>query len=114
MFTYSHEEGTSAHEYPDDIPDDIKVKRMTELMETQQEISFDKNVSRIGQTFKVLFDRKEGDYFVGRTQYDSPEVDNEVLISAENNNYVRIGDFANVSIINAEPFDLIGQIAQEQ
>ncbi len=112
VFTYSHEEGTSAHEYPDDIPDEIKVKRMTELMETQQEISFDKNVSRIGQTFKVLFDRKEGDYFIGRTQYDSPEVDNEVLVSAIDKTYLRIGDFADVSIINAEPFDLIGKLTK--
>ena len=112
VFTYSHEEGTIAHDLPDDISEELKQQRMSQLMESQQEISFEKNVAKIGKTYRVLFDRKEGDYFVGRTQYDSPEVDNEVLVSATDNTYLRIGDFADVSIVNAEPFDLIGKLVK--
>jgi len=79
VFTYSHEEDTSAFLLKDDVPDEIKAERANILMEIQQQISFDKNLSKIGQRHKVLFDRKEGEYFIGRTQHDSPEVDNEVL-----------------------------------
>lgn len=109
VFTYSHEEDTSAYELEDDIPEDIKVDRSNRLMEIQQDISFEKNLEKVGKRFRVLIDRKEGDYFIGRTEYDSPEVDNEVLISAEEN-YARIGDFAEVEITNAEAYDLYGKI----
>ena len=107
VFQYSHEEGTRAHDLEDDVAPDIKKERADTLMEIQQEISYEKNVDKIGKTFKVLFDRKEGGYFVGRTEYDSPEVDNEVLVDA-NEHYVRIGDFAQVEIFDAEEFDLYG------
>jgi ribosomal protein S12 methylthiotransferase len=110
VFQYSHEEDTSAHMLEDDVPADIKASRANRLMDIQREISYDHNASKIGNTFKVLIDRKEGEYFIGRTEYDSPEVDNEVLINAEEN-FVRIGDFANVSIIEAEEYDLFGEIA---
>ena len=78
-------------------------------MELQSQISFDNNQEKIGKTFKVLFDRKEGEYFIGRTEFDSPDVDNEVLIKAENT-YVRIGDFSQVKIISADHYDLYGEI----
>lgn len=109
VFTYSHEENTHAHTLADDIPTDIKQKRAEELMALQEEISLKKNKAKVGSTIKVLFDRKEGEYFIGRTEADSPEVDNEVLISAKNN-FVRVGDFAQVKIIEAESFDLIAQL----
>jgi ribosomal protein S12 methylthiotransferase len=109
VFTYSHEEGTIAHDFEDDVPDEVKAARANALMEVQQDISFQKNLNKIGNTYKVLFDRKDGDHFVGRTEYDSPEVDNEVLIDAKTD-YIRIGDFAEVEIQNAEPFDLFGKV----
>jgi ribosomal protein S12 methylthiotransferase len=109
VFMYSHEEDTSAHEMEDDIPDEVKADRSNRLMEIQQEISFEKNLAKLGHSYKVLIDRKEGEYFIGRTEYDSPEVDNEVLIPAESN-YTRVGDFAMVEIINAEAYDLYGKI----
>jgi ribosomal protein S12 methylthiotransferase len=111
VFTYSHEENTHAHTLADDVPADIKQKRAEELMALQEEISLKKNQEKIGKTLKVLFDRKEGDYFIGRTEADSPEVDNEVLVNA-NLNFVRIGDFANIEITSAESFDLMGQVAK--
>jgi len=109
VFTYSHEEDTTAHTLNDDVPDEVKAERANRLMEIQQQISFDKNLAKIGQTYKVLFDRKEGDHFIGRTQHDSPEVDNEVLVEASDT-YIRVGDFANVEIINTEAFDLYGKL----
>ncbi len=109
VFTYSHEENTHAHSLADDIPAEVKQKRAEELMALQEEISFKKNKVKVGQTLKVLFDRKEGEYFIGRTEADSPEVDNEVLVSAKDN-FVRVGDFAQVEIIEAEPFDLIAKL----
>jgi ribosomal protein S12 methylthiotransferase len=109
VFTYSHEENTHAHTLVDDVPAEEKQRRAEELMALQEEISLSKNQEKIGQTLKVLFDRKEGNYFVGRTEADSPEVDNEVLVDASSN-FVRVGDFANVSITQAESFDLIGEI----
>ncbi|MFK7933454.1 MAG: 30S ribosomal protein S12 methylthiotransferase RimO [Saprospiraceae bacterium] len=109
VFQYSHEENTSAFELEDDVPAEVKADRANRLMEIQQEIALDKNVAKIGQTLKVLFDRKEGGYFVGRTEADSPEVDNEVLVDAKEN-YVRIGDFAMVEITNAEEYDLYGTV----
>jgi ribosomal protein S12 methylthiotransferase len=111
VFTYSHEENTHAHTLADDVPDDVKQKRAEELMALQEEISLKKNQEKVGKTLKVLFDRKEGDYFIGRTEADSPEVDNEVLVNA-NLNFVRIGDFANIEITSAESFDLMGQVAK--
>ena len=106
IFTYSHEEGTHSHTLADDIPQEVKDERAATIMEIQQDISAQVNKSRVGQTLKVLIDRKEGNHFIGRTEFDSPEVDNEVLIPAEN--YVRIGDFVQVKITSAEEFDLYG------
>lgn len=105
VFTYSHEENTHAHTLIDDVPAEEKQRRAEELMALQEDISLRKNQAKIGQTFKVLFDRKEGAYFVGRTEADSPEVDNEVLVKAAEN-FVRLGDFANIEITEAESFDL--------
>ncbi len=109
VFQYSHEEGTRAYELPDDVPAEVKAERAGRLMEIQQEISRELNRQKIGKTFKTLFDRKEGGYFIGRTEFDSPEVDNEVLTPAAGN-YVRIGDFAPVRITDAEEFDLFGEV----
>ncbi len=111
VFTYSHEENTHAHTLVDDVPAEIKQNRAEELMALQEEISIQKNNAKIGKTIKVLFDRKEGDYFIGRTEADSPEVDNEVLVDARTN-FARLGDFAKVKITQAESFDLIGQILE--
>ena len=109
VFQYSHEENTIAHQMEDDISVELKAERANQLMEIQREISLEKNEAKIGKRFKVLFDRKEGGYFIGRTEGDSPEVDNEVLVNAKDH-YVRIGDFAEVEIINAEEFDLFGKV----
>jgi len=109
VFTYSHEENTHAHSLEDDVPAIEKQRRAEELMALQEEISLAKNQEKIGQTIKVLFDRKEGNYFIGRTEADSPEVDNEVLVEASAN-FVRLGDFANVLVTGAESFDLIGKV----
>lgn len=110
-FTYSHEEKTHAHSLIDDVPDEVKQERADAVMEIQQGISFEKNQEKIGQTFKVLIDKKDGGYFVGRTQFDSPEVDNEVLIDASKH-YATVGSFVNVQIDSAEDFDLYGQIVK--
>jgi ribosomal protein S12 methylthiotransferase len=110
VFTYSHEENTSAYKLEDDIPQEVKEQRAAELMEIQSAISFELNQEKVGQTFKVLIDRKEGASFIGRTEFDSPEVDNEVMIPAQKN-YLRIGDFASVTITNASEFDLEGTLA---
>ncbi len=110
-FTYSHEEKTSAYSLIDDVPDEIKQQRADAIMEIQQGISFDKNQEKIGNTYKVLIDKKDGDYFVGRTEYDSPEVDNEVLIDASVD-YATVGSFVNVQIDTAEDFDLYGHIVK--
>lgn len=109
-FTYSHEENTSAFVLEDDVPQEEKEKRVEEIMELQSQISWEKNQEKIGKTFKCLFDRKEGAYFVGRTEFDSPDVDNTVLVSAENT-YISVGDFAEVRITSAEEFDLYGELA---
>jgi len=109
IFTYSHEEQTHSFSMPDNVADEIKQERADAVMELQQEISYELNQARIGQTLKVLFDRKEGDYFIGRSQYDSPEVDNEVLVKASQ--YVRLGDFATIKITDASEFDLYGELA---
>lgn len=109
VFQYSHEENTRAFDLPDDVPAEVKAERAQRLMEVQQEISLRKNQAKIGKVYRTLFDRKEGKYFIGRTEADSPEVDNEVLVPAKNN-YVRLGDFANVRITGAEEFDLYGEL----
>ncbi|MDX1913742.1 MAG: TRAM domain-containing protein, partial [Saprospiraceae bacterium] len=113
VFQYSHEENTRAYDFSDDIPDTVKAERAQRLMEVQQEISLRKNEAKIGQVFRTLFDRKEGRYFIGRTEADSPEVDNEVLVPAKNN-YVRLGDFADVRIVEAEEFDLYGELTENK
>ena len=109
VFMYSHEENTIAHNVEDDISAEVKQERANRIMEIQMGISLARNEAKVGKTFKVLFDRKEGEYFVGRTEYDSPEVDNEVLVLAKDN-YVRIGDFADIKIIDATEYDLYGEL----
>jgi ribosomal protein S12 methylthiotransferase len=106
-FTYSHEEKTHAHQLNDDVPEEVKQERVDAIMGVQQYISYEKNQDKIGQTFKVLIDKKEGDFFIGRTEFDSPEVDNEVLLDA-NTDYATPGSFVNVKIDRAEDFDLYG------
>ena len=108
VFPYSHEEDTFAGEtYEDNIPDEIKQQRASGIMAIQQEISAEINAQKIGLTMKVIIDRKEGEYFIGRTEFDSPEVDGEVLIKAEK---LETGHFYNVKIISADDFDLYGEI----
>lgn len=109
IFTYSHEENTHAFELNDDVPAEVKKERAEGIMDIQQGISRELNEQKIGSTFRVLFDRKEGNYFVGRTEFDSPEVDNEILVNAAEH-YIRIGDFANVKITSAQEFDLFGEV----
>lgn len=109
IFTYSHEENTHAFKLVDDIPDEVKKERAEEIMAVQQDISFEINQQKVGNEFKVLIDRKEGGYYVGRTEFDSPEVDNEVLIDASAN-YCRIGDFVQAKIFKAEEFDLYAAV----
>jgi len=110
-FTYSHEENTHAYNLEDDVPEDIKLQRANEIMEIQSQISWELNQDKIGKEFKVVIDRKEGNYFVGRTEYDSPDVDNEVLIDATKT-YLKTGEFTKVKIIEAEDFDLYGEVTQ--
>ena len=109
VFTYSHEENTHAHLLVDDVPEEVKHQRAEDIMEVQSQISFDSNQEKIGKTFKVLFDRKEGEYFIGRTEFDSPDVDNEVLVKAQDT-YVRIGDFSQVRVVSADHYDLYAEI----
>lgn len=106
-FAYSHEENTSAYLLEDNVPEKVKERRVNELMEIQSQISFDLNQEKVGKVFKCIFDRKEGDYFVGRTEFDSPDVDNEVLVSAKNH-YIQIGQFIDIEITEASDFDLYG------
>lgn len=110
-FTYSHEEKTHAHTLEDNVPEEVKQERVDAIMEVQQGISYDINQTKIGKEFKVLIDRVDGDYFIGRTEYDSPEVDNEVVLDAKEN-YARIGDFVQVKVDRAEDFDLYGSIVK--
>ena len=107
-FTYSHEENTTAYELADDVPEEVKLQRANEIMELQSQISWELNQAKVGKVFRCLIDRKEGNYFVGRTEYDSPDVDNEVLIDAKKH-YVKIGDFTDVKIIEAADYDLYGE-----
>lgn len=108
-FTYSHEENTHAYNLEDDVPEDVKIDRANQIMEIQSQISWELNQQKIGQEFKVVIDRKEGNYFIGRTEFDSPDVDNEVLIDATNT-YLKTGEFTLVKIIEAEDFDLYGEV----
>ncbi|AYA37739.1 30S ribosomal protein S12 methylthiotransferase RimO [Hymenobacter oligotrophus] len=112
IFTYSHEENTHAFSLEDNVPAEVKQERADAIMELQQSISMDLNEQKVGNTYKVLFDRKESGYWVGRTQYDSPEVDNEVLVPATSQ-YVRLGDFADVKITEASDFDLYGEVVSK-
>ncbi len=110
-FTYSHEENTHAYNLEDDVPEDVKMKRANEIMEIQSQISWELNQKKIGNEYRVLIDRKEGTYYVGRTEFDSPDVDNEVLINAEEG-YLRTGEFFNVKITAAEDFDLYAEVVK--
>ncbi len=109
VFTYSHEEDTHAHQLEDHVPAEVKQDRANQLMELQEQISFEINQEKIGKTFKVLIDKKESGHFVGRTEFDSVEVDNEVLIDAKKF-YCRVGDFVQVKITDATEFDLYGDV----
>ncbi|BDD03182.1 30S ribosomal protein S12 methylthiotransferase RimO [Aureibacter tunicatorum] len=111
IFTYSHEENTHAFNFEDNVPDEIKEERAQQVMDMQAGISYELNQEKVGKTFKVLIDRKEGPYFIGRTEFDSPEVDNEVLISADKD-YLRIGDFVHAQITEATEFDLYAEIVK--
>ena len=107
-FTYSHEENTSAYELIDDVPEEIKQDRAAQIMDIQAQISWELNQEKIGQTFKCVIDRKEGEHFIGRTEFDSPDVDNEVLIDASKF-YLKTGDFVDLKIIDATEFDLYAE-----
>lgn len=108
IFTYSHEEGTSAHDLVDDVPQEVKEARAQEIMELQQEISYEKNQEKIGKTFEVLIDKKESGRYLGRTEFDSVEVDNEVIVHADR--LLKPGDFVQVKITKAYDFDLEGEL----
>ncbi|TRZ41816.1 30S ribosomal protein S12 methylthiotransferase RimO [Robertkochia solimangrovi] len=109
-FTYSHEENTHAYNLVDDVPDDVKQQRATEVMDIQSQISWELNQEKIGNTYRCIIDRKEGNYFVGRSEFDSPDVDNEVLIDASQY-YLKIGEYADILIEDAGDFDLYGKPA---
>ena len=107
LFEYSHEENTGAYVLEDDVPADVKFRRVNEIMELQSQISWEINQEKVGKAFRCLFDRKEGNYFYGRTEYDSPDVDNDVLVDARKH-YIKIGEFVDVEIYEAGDFDLYG------
>jgi ribosomal protein S12 methylthiotransferase len=109
VFPYSHEDNTHSYSMADDVPDDVKQERVDQLMDLQQGISLELNQQKIGKVMKVLIDRKEGESFYGRTEFDSPEVDNEVILDASNN-YLRIGDFVTAKITAASEFDLVAEL----
>jgi ribosomal protein S12 methylthiotransferase len=110
-FTYSHEENTTAFLLNDNVPEETKMQRVNEIMELQSQISWELNQQKIGKTFNCIIDRKDGDYYIARTEFDSPDVDNEVLIDATQN-YLSIGNFYPVKITSAEDFDLYGDIVE--
>ncbi|MCH1575970.1 MAG: 30S ribosomal protein S12 methylthiotransferase RimO [Flavobacteriales bacterium] len=110
-FTYSHEEDTHAYNMEDDVPEDVKRRRVEEVMALQAGISAELNAAKVGKTFRVLFDRNDAGVFIGRTQFDSPDVDCEVRVEAGEDTYVRLGDFADVIIESATEFDLFGRLA---
>lgn len=107
-FTYSHEENTQAHSLEDNVPEDVKQARAAEIMELQSQISWELNQEKIGKTMRCIIDRKEGGYFVGRTEFDSPDVDNEVLVDAKQH-YLKIGEFVNLRIMEASDFDVYAE-----
>ena len=109
VFAYSPEEGTPAYEMEDDVPEEVKQERVDTIMAIQQNISLETNEKRVGTVEKVLVDRIEGDYYIGRTQYDSPEVDDEILISVDSAE-LNVGDFVNVKLVKADYFDLYGEV----
>lgn len=111
VFTYSHEENTHAHSLEDDVPEEVKQERANEIMEIQQGIAFESNQKLVGKELKVLFDRKEGGNFIGRTEFDSPEVDNEVLVAAEEV-YIPLGSFQKVRITDCSEFDLYAELVK--
>lgn len=111
IFTYSHEENTHAFNFKDSVPKKLKQKRADAIMELQSGISYALNQNKIGQQYNVLFDRTEGDYFIGRTEFDSPEVDNEVLVK-KTDGYIRLGDFSRIEITDADHYDLYGKIIE--
>lgn len=106
-FTYSHEENTYAHQLEDNVPQEIKQERANEIMKIQSEISWEQNQKKVGKIYRCVIDRKQGEHFVGRTEIDSPDVDNEVLIDAKKY-YLKLGDFTDVEITDATDFDLYG------
>ena len=107
VFEYSHEENTGAYILEDDVPADVKFRRVNEIMELQSQISWELNQEKIGMTFRCLFDRKDGEYFYGRTEFDSPDVDNDVLVDATKH-YIKIGEFIDIEIYDAGDYDLYG------
>ena len=109
IFTYSHEDNTHAYQFTDDVAAELKKERADVIMELQSGISYNLNHLKVGKEFKVLFDRAEGDYFIGRSEFDSPEVDNEVLVRKAEG-YVRLGDFSRVLITSADHYDLYGKL----
>ena len=106
-FEYSHEENTGAYVLEDNVPEDVKYRRVNEIMEVQSQISWELNQEKIGKTFKCLFDRKDGEYYYGRTEFDSPDVDNDVIVDAREH-YIKLGEFIDVEIFDAGDFDLHG------
>ena len=109
IFTYSHEEGTSAHKLEDDVPEQVKRSRSNKIMALQQKISTEKNKNKVGKTVKVLVDRVDANNYYGRTEQDSPEVDNEVIIPSKEM-HLRVGDFYDVRITDSKEYDLIGKV----
>ena len=107
VFKYSHEENTGAYNLEDDVPEQVKVRRVNELMEVQAQLSWELNQEKIGKTFRCLFDRKDGEYYYGRTEFDSPDVDNDVLVDAKTH-YIKLGEFIHITIQEAGDFDLYG------
>ena len=112
-FTYSHEENTHAYNLEDDVPQEVKQERANEIMKIQSEISWEQNQKKVGKIYRCVIDRKQGDYFVGRTEIDSPDIDNEVLIDAKKY-YLKTGDFANLLIFKATDFDLYGKLVKSE
>lgn len=110
-FTYSHEENTHAYTLEDNVPEEVKQQRANEIMEVQSQISWELNQQKIGETFRCVIDRKEGNYFIGRTEFDSPDVDNEVMIDASKF-YLKTGEYANIKITEAADFDLYGEVVK--
>ena len=110
-FTYSHEENTHAYNLVDDVPEEVKQQRASEIMELQSQISWELNQEKVGKTLRCIIDRKEGKYFVGRSEFDSPDVDNEVLVDAAMH-YLKVGEFVDLHIFEAADFDLYGEPIQ--